>query len=354
MIRYIPFLKAKRGEFAAMGDLTPEVKQAICPFFDFPRKKTSYDSDAHAKVTQSIANSLKKHWGSDAEFYFDDLDINENITVKGEHQYSYLLKALKKLQVIPVVGLDRIKHNDTVAQLKRDGEIASTVVAFRAEQTDFEDFDGKEDQIDYDLTNVFKRFEAIDLILDCRLCAGMNISETAQQIAAFAQKFSAAFENVRRVVVTGSIIPPKIGDLVAVKSTTTIVRRELKIIAKARNLCECDIIAGDYATVSPFYSDADFEPWLFQKVTAPRLVYSFNHSHYIARGVSLESGGQMQYVGITRDLCGQPFFRGRGYSIGENYFDDKRRRIGNKATNGTVVRPSIVAHITYMALDAKF
>jgi hypothetical protein len=114
-----------------------------------------------------------------------------------------------------------------------------------------------------------------------------------------------------------------------------------------------DVMAGDYTTVSPFYSDADFDPRLFQKVTAPRLIYSFNHSHYVARGSSLESGGQEQYVGMTKSLCGQDFFRGRGYSIGEDYFDDKRRRIGRNATNGSVVTPSVVAHITYMVLGAK-
>lgn len=354
MIRYIPFLKAKRGELTAMGELTPEVKHAICPFFDFPRKKANYESEAYVDTAQSIATSLKKHWGSESEFYFDDLDINQNLTVKGKHQYAYMLKSLQGLQVIPVVALDRIKHNAAVAQLKHDGEIASTIVAFRAEKGDFEDFSAKEDQIDYDLAAVFKDFEAIDLILDCRLCTGMNVPETAQQIAAFAQKFCAAYDNVRRVVVTGSTIPPTIKDVIAVNSAATIMRRELEIVAKARNLSECEIVVGDYATVSPFYSDADFEPWLFQKVTAPRLIYSFNHSHYIARGVSLESGGQTQYVGLTIALCGQAFFRGRGYSIGENYFDDKRRRIGKNATNGTVVMPSIVAHITYMVLGAKF
>ncbi len=41
MIRYVPFLKAKRGELTAMSELTPEVKSAICPCFDFPRKKRS-------------------------------------------------------------------------------------------------------------------------------------------------------------------------------------------------------------------------------------------------------------------------------------------------------------------------
>jgi hypothetical protein len=353
MIRYMPFLKAKRGELTAMGELAPEVKQVICPFFDFPRRKPDYESEVYAATTRSIATSLRKHWGVDAEFYFDDFDIAQTLKVEDEHQYGYVLRTFKGLQVISVVALDRPNHNAAVARLKRDREIDSATVAFRAVQSDFEDFDGNEDQIDYDLANVFSQFQTIDLILDCRLCSGMNVSETAQQIAAFAKKFSDAYEKVRRVTVTGSSIPASLGDVVESATTKVIERLELSILARARRLTEIDVVAGDYATVSPFYSDADFEPTLFQKVTSPRLIYSFNHSHYIARGASLASGGQGQYFGMTKVLCRQGFFRGRGYSTGEDYFYEKSHAIGRNATNGTVVKPSVVAHITYMAREAK-
>jgi hypothetical protein len=352
MIRYIPFLKAKRGELTAMGELSPEVKKAICPFFDFPRRKAKYDSETYAVIAQSIAVSLKKHWGSDADFYFDDLDIDQRLTVKGEHQYAYVLKALQNLQVIPVVALDRIQHNDAVAQLKRGSEIASAVVAFRADQSDFEDFDVNEDQIDYDLANVFAQFEAIDLILDCRLCTGINVSEIAQQIATFARKFCNVYHKVRRVIVTGSSLPASIGDVLSVASTEVVARRELAIISRARDLSEFELVAGDYTTVSPFYSDADLDPKIMQNVMTPRLIYPFNQSYYVTRGVSMKSGGYGQYVGLTLELCGQDFFRS-GHSTGEDYFYEKSQRIGKNATNGTVVKPSVVAHVTYMVLGGN-
>ncbi len=233
-----------------------------------------------------------------------------------------------------------------------EGNIASSIVAFRAVQDDFEDFELNKDEIEDDLAGVFAEFDEIDLILDCRVCSSMDVTLAAQQIAAFARKFCKSYD-VRRVIVTGSSIPASLGDLVKPNRAEIVTRRELAIISKARDLADQDLVAGDYATVSPFYSDADFDPRLFQKVTAPRLIYAFNHSYYIARGVSLESGGQTQYIGLTKALCGQVYFRGRGYSTGEDYFDDKRMRIGNNATNGTVVTPSVVAHITYMVLDAK-
>ena len=352
MIRYIPFLKAKRGELTAMGELSPEVKQAICPLFDFPRKNANYNSETYADTAQSIATSLKKHWGSDAEFYFDDFDIDQKLTVKGEHQYSYMLKALQGLQVIPVVALNRTKHTAAVAQLKRDGEIASATVAFRANQSDFEDFDDNKDQIDYDLANVFKQFEAIDLILDCRLCTGMNVSETGQEIAAFVKKFCDAY-SVRRVVITGSSIPPKIGDVLDVDETKHLPRRELAIIAKTRDLTDVDVIAGDYASVSPFYSDADLDPRLMQTVMTARLIYPFKGFHYFIRGGSIRSRGAEQYFALAKQLCGNTFFRGPTYSTGDAYLYEKSRSLGKNATNGAVVKPSVVAHITYMVLDAK-
>jgi hypothetical protein len=137
-----------------------------------------------------------------------------------------------------------------------------------------------------------------------------------------------------------------------VNSTVTLIRRELEIVAKARSLSECDLMSGDYATVSPFFSDSDIDPKLMQTVMTPRLIYPFKSSYFVSRGVSLKSGGQDQYVGLTEALCKKDFFR-HGYSAGEHYFYDKSRRIGKNATNGTVVKPSVVAHITYMVLGLK-
>lgn len=351
MIRYVPFLKAKRGELTAMGELGFEVKLAICPLFDFPRKQADYSAETYATTAHSIATSLKKHWGTDAEFYFDDFDISQQLSVEGEHQYAYVLKAFDGLQVIPVVGLDRPSHNATVTRLKRNNEIASDIVAFRVERDGFERFD--EEEIEYYLANAFERFETIDLILDCRLCTSLKVSEVAQQIASFAKKFSSVYDNVRRVIVTGSSIPASIKDVIKVDSVEIVERQELAIITKARELSEIELTTGDYATVSPFYSDADLDPKLMQSVMTPRLIYPFKRSHYLTRGTSMKSGGYEQYVVLTSDLCEKEFYR-PGYSAGEAYFYEKSQGHGKNATNGTVVKPSVVAHITYMVFNGEF
>jgi len=112
------------------------------------------------------------------------------------------------------------------------------------------------------------------------------------------------------------------------------------------------MLPGDYTTVSPFYSDKEFDPRILQKVTAPRLIYSFHQSHYVSRGTSLDKGGHEQYLEMTKELCDQKFFR-EDYSFGEVYFAEKSKGVGGNATNATVVKPSVVAHITYMVMGAK-
>lgn len=59
MMRYVPFLKAKRGELTALGELACDVKQAICPFLDLPRKKAKYDSITYADAVRNIRVSLE-------------------------------------------------------------------------------------------------------------------------------------------------------------------------------------------------------------------------------------------------------------------------------------------------------
>ncbi len=256
------------------------------------------------------------------------------------------------MQVIPVVALDRLTHNAAVASLKSNGDISADTVAFRVDHDDFEDFDGNEDQIDYDLANALQRIR-VDRP-DSRLPALHRPQhlETAQQIATFARKFCDSY-NVRRVIVTGSSIPPSSSDVLDINSNCTLPRRELAILGKARPFSDVELIPGDYATVSPFYSDADLDPKIMQRVMTARLAYTLEGFHYFIRGSSIQFGGYEQYFSLAHTLCGQSFFRSPTYSMGDQYLDEKSRRLGNNCTPGAVIKPSVVAHITYMALDAN-
>jgi len=107
------------------------------------------------------------------------------------------------------------------------------------------------------------------------------------------------------------------------------------------------------STVSPFYSDVDLDPRIMQNVMTARLAYTFKGFHYFIRGSSVKSSGYEQYFGLASTLCGQSFFRGPTYSSGDRYLHEKSRRLGKNCTPAAVIKPSVVAHITYMVLGAK-
>lgn len=353
MISYVPFLKAKQNELKAMSELAPEVQAAISPFFDFPRKK-GYTPQVFIAAADRIAESIKRNVGKEAEFYFDDFDLDQELKVDGGHPYAYILKSLKGTAVIPVLGLDRPSHNAAVTKLKRSGDVRSPVVAFRAEPRDFEDFDLNKGQIQTELDAAFGRFDEIDLVLDCRVCTGLDVATAAKQIAGFSKNFCGDYP-VRYVIVTGSSIPASIAEILGTNANCIVARKELAIFGNVRPKHDhAPLVFGDYTVVTPFYSDVDLPPEIMQSIMTARFAYTFKDSHFFIRGSSVGGAkGYEQYFGLARTLCGKSFFRGQGYSSGDAYFHSKSQRIGKNCTPGAVVKPSVVAHITYMVLDAK-
>jgi len=68
----------------------------------------------------------------------------------------------------------------------------------------------------------------------------------------------------------------------------------------------------------------------------------------------MKANGAKQYFGMAKRLCSQSFFRGKTYSSGDAYLEEKSRGQGSNCAPNTVIKPSVVAHISYMVLDAKF
>jgi len=353
MIRYVPFLKAKRNEIKAIGELAPDVAAAICPFFDFPRKMGGYEEAEFAAAVDRVARSLQLNLPEDYTFYLDNFDVEEALRVGGQHNYAYLLNAVAGLDAIPVVGLDRsAAHRQSVVRLKRSGVIASPNVALRLSVEDFEDFAVVANDLATELAPVFAEFESVHLVFDTRICTELDPTATALQIQQFSRRFCAAYP-VRRVIVTGSSIPASISDILRVDSVRMLPRHELAIYAPVRaNHAHAPLVFGDYATVSPNYSDVSIAPEIMQNVMTAKLTYTIDGAHYFIRGGGMRANGAQQYFAIARTLCTEDFFRGRGYSAGDAYLEQKSRGQGGNCGPNTVIKPAVVAHITYMVREA--
>lgn len=348
MITYVPFLKAKRNEFNAVGELVPQVRTSICPFFDYPRKP-NLDGAQFKNGVEQIAKSLKKHVGLAAEFYFDNFDIDDSVKVGTKHNYRFLLESLVAFEVTPVVSIDRSSaHLSAVVDLKTGGKLRSNAVAFRITPEDFEEYSVVKNDITIKLGPVFAAFDAVDLIFDCRICTNMDAHTTATQVNNFSKQLCDD-HNVRRIILTGSSIPASVSEILSVQTEHVMHRRELDIYRAVKPMhLHAPLTFGDYTTVSPAYSDVDLPPEILQNVMTAKLTYTLNGSHFFIRGGALKTSGRSQYFGMAKTLCLKPFFRGATYSSGDQYFVQKGHGIGGNCGPNTVIKPSVNAHISYM------
>lgn len=105
--------------------------------------------------------------------------------------------------------------------------------------------------------------------------------------------------------------------------------------------------------VSPNYSDLDIIPEAMLNVTAPKILYPFDNYHYIIRGGALKTHPRRfaQYFDLAETLVAKNFFRGRDYSFGDRFLEEKSCGTGNCVTPASIIKPAVNAHITFMFKD---
>ncbi|MBX2859132.1 MAG: beta family protein [Cellvibrionaceae bacterium] len=257
-VEYIPFLKSKENEVHAIAELDVNILSKIVPFFDLPQKQNGgYTPDTLAGTIDRLAKKFTTHLSGVSEFYFDIYDLDDSLEIGGSHLYRYLFDQFSGLPLIPVVSIDRSdNHLGSVVDAIENKVISSKVIAFRVTIEDFESYDVVSDDIEDLLGPVFSCFEYIDLIFDCRVCTGIDAGKVSKQVDSFAKGFLSKY-SVRRVVLTGSSIPASVAEVLPSNSEEYVKRNEVEIFNAAVSLGTTDYIFGDYATISPDYSDAN-------------------------------------------------------------------------------------------------
>lgn len=351
--KYTPFLKLKANEVGALVSLADEISGQMIPFFDLPMKSGLTEVAFLAMVDKS-ARKMEKYFGSDRRFFLDNFDIPDAITISGQPNFSYVAAAFSKLSYIPVIGLNRSPaHNAAVFDGKDEGIVDCSRVAVRLVGDDFEDFDLVESDLSDLMGQALEVFDDCILIIDCRLCLNADPGVEASRIHAFLTAAEAKFPFVE-IIVTGSSLPASIGQVAKTTEESELNRVELQIFDALRILGGMNHVGlGDYTVVSPLYSDVTLPPEMLLNVTAPKVLYAHGIVHYIARGGALKTHvrGNLQYNDMLSDLSKMAFYRGKNYSFGDAFIAEKANMEGSMVTPGSVLKPMINAHITYMATD---
>jgi hypothetical protein len=349
---YTPFFKFKTNEVSALSVLNPTLTSEITPFFDLPRKD-GITREGFEKNAASCAKKANKYLSAFPYIFVDSFDIPDTIAPPGSPNCNVIIQAFSGFNYVPVLGLDRAPdHNSAILSAKASGKILSKTVAVRLQQDEFSDFNLVDDEI-ADLINVAQeQFTDVIVIFDCRVCINSIQSKLSAEIANFSFAVNSIFK-INKFIVVGSSIPSSITDIAKPNDESIILRKELSIFHGAQALIkEIALSLGDYTIVSPTYSDLTLPKELLLSVTAPKVFYAFENYHYIARGGRIKTGGYGQYDDICVDIVGKAYFRKSPYSWGDGFIQQRANGIRlNNITPSTILKPTICAHIEYMARD---
>ena len=348
---YVPFLKFKVNEIAAVKALSVVDKRRLSPFFDLPRRDI-LDSGTLKSLIDIAHRKYEINLTALPFFYLDNFDINDNILINGDDNYLYALEKFSTANIVPVVGIDRSeRRNEVVIETKKNELIQLDTVALRVGAEDLVSYTLIEDELNELFDKLNEHFVDFHLIIDNRVCHNIDINARAAQIIKFIDDISEDIE-FDKIIVTGSSITASIKDLLDPNSDITIERSELKLFDKVQDEVE-DVVLGDYTSVSPNYSDVKIPGEYMRKVTAPKLMYIFDEHLYLRRGGAIDGHprGNKQYNDLSAILIAEPFFRGGLYSFGDKYIEEKANNIGNDASPSTIPKALINAHIAYMLND---
>lgn len=349
---YTPFFKFKTNEVAGLSVLSSTLKAEVTPFFDLARKK-GMTRAAFEQTVESCYKKAEKYLAAFPYIFIDSFDIPDSIAKAGSPNCRVVIEAFADFEYVPVLGLDRAAdHNQAILDAKADGEIISDKVAVRFQPDEFASFNLIEDELIELINTGSEFFSNWIFVFDCRVCLESNRIKLATNIANFISAANKVIE-VHKYIVVGSSIPASITDIAKPSDESVIARAELEIFHAAQSMVGGILLSlGDYTIVSPTYSELTIAPELLLSVTAPKVFYAFENYHYIARGRRIKTDGYGQYDDICEELVSKAYYRKAPYSWGDNFIQQRADGYREKnITPSTILKPTICAHIEYMAKD---
>lgn len=365
IVDYTPFLKMKDSEISALIELSDLDKQRLIPFFDIPRRDEKKTRDPLAIVKtkeECFINGINRSSGRISKklklissFYLDNFDVDYDLKPMGRDTYIQLIETYAPLGMLPVTGVDRTdEHHSNIRYALDQGIIKADTIALRLLEEDFEDFQYIKGDIKALYEHYLGEFKNIDLVLDCRVLINKDELSLSSKIIKFINNYADEFP-LRKVIITGSMIPPSISEVIDTKNEKTLERKEIKIFHNIKSDSNIHVTFGDYTCVSPDYSDADFFAEDMQNVMTGKIIYTIEVNN-IADSVLFIRGSRLktdktQFCNLCASLAlgkWKNYFRGKNSSFGDGFIYNCATKIKRNATASTIVKPLVNAHIKYM------
>ena len=347
---YVPILKGKEGEFAALETLPPAVKPLVTPLievpgvpFDFALGRSARSLDEH---TRSVLERMSKSWGAN-EFYLSTPYFGEDEHLAdGRCALDFLLSECKKrdLRVIPVISP---RSSDACFKTLFERKNHDETVCIRLSTSDFtEDVDT--DEVLSDLLQRIGRgsVNGLDLVVD------FGDLEFEDAIAAFMARSVLAMpvplnEAWTNVIFAASSFPKDLSS-VGPNSITLLPRREWKLwkeIHGKRSAIPRNLVFGDYAISHP--TQRELDPRTMRMSASIR--YTAPNDWLIVKGRNVNQYGFEQFFELSKSLTQKPEYCGSNYSWGDRFIFDCAEGISGPGNATTWRKVGVNHHIAFMA-----
>lgn len=360
--KYMPILKAKKGELDAIEALRSSVNimKEMLPVFEIPfltkkQRLTKKYSTISNPVEFFLDNNISNLSGKMQNFQMG-IDISRwppnSALESGEHILSHIITTLnnKGCNAIPVIGYDRWEDDEYATTLQQLG-VSQTKFIIRLNSFAFEDLIEEDpffETIDDILASLSILPENCSVIIDFEDVTKTSIIELNEKV----QKVLVALHNYKFkfISIAGSSITSDINGMVPThNSEGVVIRKEIKVWKAFKKFQpDLNLVFGDYGIVNPSIGDDIIAPDANGKIR-----YTIDDSLFVARGYSRatgKKGAQMQ--DLSKRLVLSPHFKGIQFSWGDKKISEcaLEEYIGN-TTNWISI--DTTHHVTHAVAEIK-
>lgn len=345
---YVPILRWKRAERAALGMLRPADRAVITPLLEltpklFAPKRTKKNElripDPNQVLTEA-ADDMYRCWGQ-APFLLDLWHLNPlPQTSAGLHPLAFLAERCRmwRLPMIPVTGLQRPNaYQDAVSSIVSADNRGICVRLLVA--------DLGRGNLDADLSGLLRRFgvshSQTDLLVDCQFIAdgSVDLCRLLSQVP--------EIREWRTLTIASGAFPR---DLTGMQPGQHFLDRWDWLAWRA-------YVRGPSRPRTAAYADytiqhADFKEPPERANLSASIRYTIDQYWLVMRGESVfkEDGpGFSQWPANAQLLSEHREFRGRDFSYGDQYILDMGSQVASTGNAETWLRAGINHHMTFVA-----
>lgn len=346
---YVPILKAKEGEYGALGSMSSEEKERITPLIEIPPIPWDHKNGVPEKTIDQhllkVDRKLEKSWGAQQPFFIDLRWISdrERMSDRG-HPLAHLFSQvrLRALRAIPVTGL--IRSNEYQVACREIVETDKRGVCLRLQKEDFEEEKPIEASVAELLGSLRISQEDTDLVLDLGSLLTERGEESSLDIVPLVECIP-FLKKWRSLVLAATGFPV---DLMGLPPS------EISIIPRLEWTLWCSVAAdsriartpafGDYAIAHPQPPEVD--PRLMRASASIR--YTTKDVWLILKGRNLRDHGYKQFHDVSKSLLKNAAYTGPKFSWGDQYIKDCANRLVSSGNLTTWRRVGTSHHLAYV------